>query len=90
MAYAREHRMPFVALTSSGGARMQEGMLSLVQMARAAEGIRALREAGVPSITHLGNPSTGGVFASYARLTDVVLADPARPSDSPDRASQRP
>ncbi len=77
MAHARERRMPFVALTSSGGARMQEGMLSLVQMARAAEGIRALREAGVPSITHLGHPSTGGVFASYGCLTDVVLADPA-------------
>jgi acetyl-CoA carboxylase alpha subunit/acetyl-CoA carboxylase beta subunit len=76
MAHAQEHRLPFVALTSSGGARMQEGMLSLVQMARAAEGIRALREAGVPSITHLGHPSTGGVFASYGSLADVVLADP--------------
>ena len=76
MAYARTHRLPFVALTSSGGARMQEGMLSLVQMARAAEGIRALREAGVPALTHLGHPSTGGVFASYASLGDVVLADP--------------
>jgi len=76
MAYARERRLPFVALTSSGGARMQEGMLSLVQMARAAEGIRALRAAGVPSITHLGHPSTGGVFASYGSLSDVVLADP--------------
>jgi acyl-CoA carboxylase subunit beta len=76
MAYARTHRLPFVALTSSGGARMQEGMLSLVQMARASEGVRALREAGVPTLTHLGNPSTGGVFASYASLADVVLADP--------------
>lgn len=76
MAYARTHRLPFVALTSSGGARMQEGMLSLVQMARAAEGIRALREAGVPALTHLGHPSTGGVYASYAVLGDVVLADP--------------
>lgn len=76
MAYARIHRLPFVALTSSGGARVQEGMLSLVQMARAAEGIRALREAGVPALTHLGHPSTGGVLASYASLGDVVLADP--------------
>jgi len=76
MAYARDHLLPFVALTSSGGARMQEGMLSLIQMARASEGIRRLREAGVPSITHLGHPSTGGVFASYASLADVVLADP--------------
>jgi acetyl-CoA carboxylase carboxyl transferase subunit beta len=76
MAYAREHRLPFIALTSSGGARMQEGMLSLIQMARTAEGIRALREAGVPSLTHLGHPSTGGVFASYASLADVLIADP--------------
>jgi acetyl-CoA carboxylase beta subunit len=76
MAHARDRRLPFVALTSSGGARMQEGMLSLVQMARAAEGIRSLREAGVPSITHLGHPSTGGVLASYGSLADVVLADP--------------
>jgi acetyl-CoA carboxylase alpha subunit len=76
MAYARTHRLPFVALTSSGGARMQEGMLSLVQMARAAEGIRSLREVGVPTLTHLGHPSTGGVLASYASLGDVVLADP--------------
>jgi len=76
LAYARARRIPFVALTSSGGARMQEGMLSLVQMARAAEGIRALREAGVPAIVHLGDPTTGGVFASYGSLGDVVLADP--------------
>lgn len=76
MDHARTHRLPFVALTSSGGARMQEGMLSLLQMARAAEGIRALRDAGVPTLTHLGHPSTGGVFASYATLADVVLADP--------------
>jgi acetyl-CoA carboxylase carboxyl transferase subunit beta len=76
MAYARDQRLPFVALTSSGGARMQEGMLSLIQMARASEGVRALREAGVPTLTHLGHPSTGGVFASYASLGDVVLADP--------------
>ena len=77
LARARELRLPFVALTSSGGARMQEGMLSLVQMSRAAEGIRALREAGVPALTHLGDPTTGGVFASYGSLADVLLADPS-------------
>mgnify|MGYP002279868681 CR=1 FL=1 len=76
LARARELRLPFVALTSSGGARMQEGMLSLVQMSRAAEGIRALRESGVPAFAHLGHPTTGGVFASYAALADVLLADP--------------
>jgi len=56
---------------------MQEGMLSLVQMTRAADGIRALRDAGVPTLTHLGHPTTGGVLASYASLGDVVLADPS-------------
>jgi acetyl-CoA carboxylase carboxyl transferase subunit beta len=48
MDHARTHRLPFVALTSSGGTRMQEGMFSLVQMTRAAEGIRALQDAGCP------------------------------------------
>jgi len=55
---------------------MQEGMLALVQMARVADGMRGLREAGVPSLTHLGHPSTGGVLASSGALADVVLADP--------------
>jgi acyl-CoA carboxylase subunit beta len=75
MAVAAERRLPFVALTSSGGARMQEGMLSLVQMSRAAEGMRLLREQGVPSLVLLRHPTTGGVLASYGSLADVRLAE---------------
>jgi acyl-CoA carboxylase subunit beta len=75
MAVAAERRLPFVALTASGGARMQEGMHSLLQMSRAAEGIRHLREQGVASLALLRHPTTGGVFASYASLADVGLAE---------------
>lgn len=75
LAVARERGLPFVARTASGGARMQEGMLSLVQMARAAEGIRALRAAGLPTVNVLADPTTGGVFASYGALGDVLLAE---------------
>jgi acyl-CoA carboxylase subunit beta len=74
MASARERRLPFVASTASGGARMQEGMFSLVQMSRASEGMRRLREDGLPTVTLLRHPTTGGVFASYASLADVALA----------------
>jgi acetyl-CoA carboxylase carboxyl transferase subunit beta len=74
LAVARESRLPFVAHTASGGARMQEGMFALIQMSRAAEGVRALREAGLPTISVLGHPTTGGVFASYGSLADIVLA----------------
>lgn len=74
LAVARERRLPLVTVTASGGARMQEGMRSLVQMARAAEGVRALRDAGVPLITHLTHPTTGGVHASYGALGDVAIA----------------
>lgn len=73
-AYAREHRLPLVVVTSSGGARMQEGMRSLVQMARAAEAVRTLREAGVPLLALLTHPTTGGVYASYGSSADVTVA----------------
>lgn len=76
MAVAAERRLPFVAVTSSGGARMQEGMAALTQMSRAAEGIRRLRAAGVPSIALLRDPTTGGVLASYGSLCDIRLAEP--------------
>jgi acyl-CoA carboxylase subunit beta len=74
MTAARERGLPFVASTASGGARMQEGMFSLTQMSRASEGMRRLREEGLPTLTLLRHPTTGGVFASYASLADVVLA----------------
>jgi acyl-CoA carboxylase subunit beta len=75
MAEARRRRLPFVAVTSSGGARMQEGMVALFQMARTAEAIRALRADGLPVLAHFTHPTTGGVHASYGALADVILAD---------------
>jgi acyl-CoA carboxylase subunit beta len=75
LATAAELAVPFVAVTASGGARMQEGMVSLVQMARAAEGIRRLREAGIPVLARFTSPTTGGVHASYGALADVIIAD---------------
>ena len=71
---ARARRLPLVTVTSSGGARMQEGMRSLVQMARAAEAVRRLRHAGVPVLAQLTHPTTGGVYASYGSLADVTVA----------------
>jgi acyl-CoA carboxylase subunit beta len=75
MAEACRQRLPFLAVTSSGGARMQEGMVALTQMARTAEGIRALRADGLPILAHFTHPTTGGVHASYGALADVILAD---------------
>jgi len=67
---------PLVLISASGGARMQEGILSLMQMAKTAAGLEALGEAGLPYISVLTNPTTGGVTASYAMLGDVILAEP--------------
>jgi acetyl-CoA carboxylase carboxyl transferase subunit beta len=61
---------------ASGGARMQEGILSLMQMPRTIVAARALRDAGLPFIVVLTNPTTGGVTASYAMLGDVQIAEP--------------
>ncbi|MEX0834674.1 MAG: carboxyl transferase domain-containing protein, partial [Nitriliruptor sp.] len=72
---AADRGLPLFVVTSSGGARMQEGMRSLIQMSRAAEGVRRLREAGVPVVAHLTHPTTGGVHASYGALADVAVAD---------------
>lgn len=68
-------RVPLVVVTASGGARMQEGVLSLMQMATVSQAIAALRESGVPSISVLTDPTYGGVAASFATNTDVVLAE---------------
>jgi acyl-CoA carboxylase subunit beta len=75
LATAHELELPFVAVTASGGARMQEGMASLIQMTRAAEGVRRLREAGIPVLARFTSPTTGGVHASYGALADVIVAD---------------
>ncbi len=67
---------PYVLFAASGGARMQEGILSLMQMPRTTAALVALREAGLPYIVVLTNPTTGGVTASYAMLGDVHIAEP--------------
>jgi len=66
----------FIAVTSSGGARMQEGMLSLMQMPRTVIAIDQVKEAGLPYIVLLTDPTTGGVSASFAMLGDVHIAEP--------------
>jgi acetyl-CoA carboxylase carboxyl transferase subunit beta len=73
---ARDREQPFVMFAASGGARMQEGILSLMQMPRTTAAVQALREARQPYIVVLTNPTTGGVTASYAMLGDVHLAEP--------------
>jgi acetyl-CoA carboxylase carboxyl transferase subunit beta len=76
MEMAMDRRLPFIAVVASGGARMQEGMLSLVQMGKTAATAMRLHQAGVPSITVLTNPTTGGVYASFASQGDFLFAEP--------------
>jgi len=76
METAIQRKTPFVLFASSGGARMQEGMFSLMQMPRTTVAVRRLREARLPYIVVLTNPTTGGVTASYAMLGDIHLAEP--------------
>jgi acetyl-CoA carboxylase carboxyl transferase subunit beta len=76
MQAAVQERRPFILFVASGGARMQEGILSLMQMPRVTIGVDMLREAGLPYIVVLTDPTTGGVSASYAMLGDVQIADP--------------
>jgi len=71
-----EERTPVICINSSGGARMQEGVLSLMQMARSTAALARLRDAGLPYISILTHPTTGGVAASFAMLGDVILAEP--------------
>ena len=73
---ARLDGTPFILFVASGGARMQEGILSLMQMPRTTVAVSALKEAGLPYIVVLTNPTTGGVTASYAMLGDVHIAEP--------------
>ena len=74
--YAAAHKLPLIAFTAAGGARMQEGALSLMQMPRTTIAVQELREAGLPYIVVLCDPTTGGVTASYAMLGDIQLAEP--------------
>ena len=73
---ALAEKAPLIVFTASGGARMQEGILSLMQMPRTTIAVQMLREAGLPYIVVLTHPTTGGVTASYAMLGDVQIAEP--------------
>ncbi len=76
MLRAVERKSPFILFAASGGARMQEGILSLMQMPRTTIAVQRLREAGLPYIVVLTDPTTGGVTASYAMLGDIHIAEP--------------
>jgi acetyl-CoA carboxylase carboxyl transferase subunit beta len=73
---ALKSRVPVLVISASGGARMQESILSLMQMAKTSAAIAKLHEAGVPFISLLTDPTTGGVTASFAMLGDIILAEP--------------
>ncbi len=73
---AVEQRLPFVCVTASGGARMQEGLFSLMQMAKTTAALTKLAEARLPFISILTDPTMGGVSASFAFIGDVVIAEP--------------
>ncbi len=73
---AVKHKRPMVLFSAAGGARMQEGILSLMQMPRSTVAVEMLKEAGLPYIVVLTHPTTGGVTASYAMLGDVQIAEP--------------
>ena len=74
--YAQRHRLPLIIFSASGGARMQEGILSLMQMAKTAAAVRRFQEAGGLYISFFTHPTTGGVTASFASLGDITLAEP--------------
>jgi len=74
--HAISNNLPLIVFTAAGGARMQEGALSLMQMPRTTIAVQKLREASLPYITVLCDPTTGGVTASYAMLGDIQLAEP--------------
>jgi acetyl-CoA carboxylase carboxyl transferase subunit beta len=76
MRSAVQRKSPFVLFISSGGARMQEGILSLMQLPRTTVAVQELRAAGLPYIAALTHPTTGGVTASYAMLGDIHIAEP--------------
>lgn len=74
--YALEHRLPVVGFTASGGARMQEGIVSLMQMAKVSAAVRRHSDAGNLYVTVLTDPTTGGVTASFAMQGDIIFAEP--------------
>lgn len=73
---AMELRIPLIIITASGGARMQEGMVSLMQMAKTSAVLKKFHQSGLLYISILTNPTTGGVSASFASLADIIIAEP--------------
>ena len=73
---ALEQKLPFICITATGGARMQEGLLSLMQMAKTTAALTKLSERKLPFISVLTDPTMGGVSAGFAFLGDVVIAEP--------------
>lgn len=74
--HALENKLPLIIVSASGGARMQESILSLMQMAKTSAALAKLHEARLPYISLLTNPTTGGVTASFATLGDIIIAEP--------------
>jgi acetyl-CoA carboxylase carboxyl transferase subunit beta len=74
--YALDERIPLIVISASGGARMQEGTLSLMQLAKTVAALGRLSDAGVPYLSLMTDPTTGGVFASFSALGDVNIAEP--------------
>lgn len=74
--HAAAHDLPLIIVTASGGARMQESALSLMQMAKTTVALEGLNEKGLPYVSILSDPTTGGVTASFATIADVILAEP--------------
>ena len=74
--HALQHRLPVVGFTVSGGARMQEGLLSLMQMAKTSAAVKRHSDAGLLYVCVLTDPTTGGVTASFAMEADIILAEP--------------
>jgi acetyl-CoA carboxylase carboxyl transferase subunit beta len=73
---AVRQQTPLIAISSSGGARMQEGILSLMQLPRTVIAVEEVKDAGLPYIAVLADPTTGGVSASFAMLGDIAIAEP--------------
>ena len=92
---AVKKKLPIVAVVTSGGPRIQEGVLSLMQMAKTVAAAKRLRKPGLPFITVLTNPTTGQVYSSFANMADIILAEPTRwlaslPSERSRRAAAHP
>ncbi len=73
---ALKRKIPFIIVSSSGGARMQEGIISLMQMAKVSAVIGKLKDKNIPYISILNDPTTGGVTASFAMLGDIIISEP--------------